>query len=126
MLDEKMRLRTRNLKVEGMTCSGCEQKVEEALKELKGVRSVNADYETGKLRLEYDVMEITLKDIEPKIEDLGYHLPSGFFSKIKRGFIHDADTTARENYSANMSKGCKLDCCTLNQDQKLKSYRNQR
>ncbi len=120
MLDEKMRLRKRELKVEGMTCSGCEQKVEEALQELKGIKSVDADYKTSKLKLEYDILETTLKEIEPKIEDLGYHLSSGFFSRIKRGFIHEAENTARENYSSDLTKRCRLNCCTLNQDKTFK------
>ncbi len=118
MLD--MKLRKRKLKIEGMTCSGCEQKIEEALQELKGVKSVNANHETGKLILEYDIVETALKEIEPHIEDLGYHFSSGFFGKMKRASIYDADKTARENYSANMTQGSRLNCCDLNQDKTLK------
>ena len=120
MLDEKMRLRKRKLKVEGMTCSGCEQKVEEVLQGLKGIRSVDADYKTGKLILEYDVIETALKEIEPKIDDSGYHLSSGLFSKIRRGFIHHAEDTARENYLASRTRGCRLNCCDLNQNKTFK------
>ena len=112
MLD--MKLRKRKLTLESMSCSGCEQKIEKVLQELEGIESVDADYKTNKLKLEYNILKTSLKEIEPKIEDLGYHFPSGLFSRIKRGFIYDGDKTARENYLANMTHGCRLNCCTLN------------
>ena len=37
------------LQVEGMTCTGCEAKVERALEKIEGVQSVSADYKTGKV-----------------------------------------------------------------------------
>ncbi|NOZ56106.1 MAG: heavy-metal-associated domain-containing protein [Calditrichaeota bacterium] len=37
------------LQVEGMTCTGCEAKVERALQKIEGVQSVDADYKTGKV-----------------------------------------------------------------------------
>ena len=115
MLDEKRVLRKRKLKVEGMVDSGCEQKIKEALQELDGIKSINADHKTGKLTLEYNIMKTALRDIEPHIENLGYHLSSRFFSKVQRAFIYDRDEIARENYSANMTSGCRLNCCTLGQ-----------
>jgi copper chaperone CopZ len=120
MLDERMVLRKRKLKIDGMVDSGCEQKIKEVLQELDGIKNINADHETGKLTLEYNIMKTALRDIEPHIESLGYHLPSRFFSKLRRAFIHDADQTARENYSANMTSGCRLNCCTLGQNKYLK------
>ena len=111
-----MELRKRKLKLEGMTCSGCEQRIEEALQELKGVKSVDADYKTGKLRLEYDIVKTSLKEIEPCVEHLDYSFSSGLFSRIKRGFIHDADKTARENYLADRTIGCSLGCCKITRD----------
>ena len=116
MLDIK--LRKRKLKIDGMTCSGCEQKIKGALEELKGVQNVDADYKTGKLILEYDIVETALKNIEPFIEDLGYGLPSRISSRMHRSLIHDADKTARENY--NTVPGCGLNCCDLNKDRTFK------
>ncbi len=37
------------LRVEGMTCAGCEAKVEKALGKVKGVQHVDADYRSGKV-----------------------------------------------------------------------------
>ncbi len=116
MLDDKINLRKRTIKIEGMTCSGCKERIEKALQEIEGVESVDADYETGKLRLEYNIAKTSLEEIEPHIENLDYHLPSGLGSRIKRGWFHDQDTIARENYLANnRTSGCRLNCCDLNQ-----------
>ncbi len=120
MLDEKLKLRKRKLKVEGMVCSGCKQKLEEGLQELKGVKNVDADYKTGKLTLEYNVIETSLEEIEPHIENLGYSLSSRFGSKIKRAIIYDGDRTARENYLADRGSRCRLNCCDLNQNKTFK------
>lgn len=59
------------LKVEGMMCSGCENRVQNALKSIEGVENVIADH-TAKL------VKVTLKDnineniIKECIEELGF------------------------------------------------------
>lgn len=114
MMDEK-----RKLRIEGMVCLECEQKIKETLQKLDGVRSVDADYKRGEIRVEYDILKTSLKEIESKIEGLGYNLPSGFFSKMKRGFIHYADETTRENYQAENAQPQRLNCCTLNKNKTI-------
>ena len=118
MLD--MRLRKKKLRVKGMTSSGCEERIEEALRELEGVKNVHADYKTGKLKLEYDVIETSLKEIEPHIENLGYHLSSRLGRRILRAAFHEGDKTARENYLASRTSGGRLNCCDLNQNKTFK------
>ncbi len=117
MLDDKINLRKRTIKIEGMTCSGCKQKIEEALQEIDGVENVDADYKTGKLRLEYNIVKTSLEEIESHIENLDYRLPSGFFSRINRGRFHEGDRTSRENYLADRGSGCRFNCCDMNQNQ---------
>lgn len=114
MTDEK-----RKIKIEGMVCLECEKKIKEALQKLNGVRSIDADYKTGKFILEYDSLKTSLKEIEPSIESLGYKFPNGFFSKMKRGFIHYEDETARQNYAAEKAQGTRLNCCTLNKNKTI-------
>ena len=115
MLDDKINLRKRTIKIEGMTCSGCKERIEKALQEIDGVESVDADYKKGKLRLEYNIVKTSLEEIESPLQDLGYPLSSRLGSKIKIAIIHDGDRTSRENYSASRTSGCRLNCCDLNQ-----------
>ena len=60
-------------KVEGMMCSGCENRVQNALKEFDGVEDVKASHTDKKVKviLNQDVSEDLLKE---KIEDLGYEV----------------------------------------------------
>lgn len=61
------------LKVEGMVCNGCENRVKNALKNINGVEGVNANYTTGivKVTTSDDVLENTIKE---KIEDIGFEV----------------------------------------------------
>lgn len=60
-----------NLKVEGMTCGGCENRVKNALKEIKGIVEVSADYTTGIVTLKANE-PIDKKIIKETIEDIGF------------------------------------------------------
>lgn len=61
------------LKVEGMVCNGCENRVKNALKNINGVEEVEANYTTGivKVTASDDVLENTIKE---KIEDIGFEV----------------------------------------------------
>ncbi len=59
------------IKVEGMVCNGCENRVQNALKNINGVEKVVADHTKG-------TVTVTSKDeveesaIAEKIEDIGF------------------------------------------------------
>ena len=59
------------IKVNGMVCTRCENRVKNALLALDGVESVNADHIKGEVsvKLNGDVDKLA---IEEKIEDLGF------------------------------------------------------
>lgn len=59
------------IKVEGMACTGCENRIQNALKTIDGVENVIASHTDGtvKVTLNNDVEESVLKE---KIEDLGF------------------------------------------------------
>ena len=41
-----------NLKVEGMMCTGCENRIQNAVKNMNGIKSVKADHTTGTVKIE--------------------------------------------------------------------------
>ncbi|MHA6631906.1 heavy-metal-associated domain-containing protein [Pseudonocardia sichuanensis] len=45
---------TINVQVEGMTCTGCEQRIGTALRRIDGVREVSADHTSGRVRVRFD------------------------------------------------------------------------
>lgn len=61
------------LKVEGMSCIGCENRIQNALNDIKGVENVDADHvkKTVKITLTEDVKEDILKET---IENLDFEV----------------------------------------------------
>jgi len=59
------------IKVDGIMCEGCENRIQNAVSEIFGVESVNASHEEGivKIILNSDVDIDMIKEI---IEDLGF------------------------------------------------------
>ncbi|WP_276299911.1 heavy-metal-associated domain-containing protein [Halorussus lipolyticus] len=59
----------KEITVEGMSCGGCEENVENALRDLPGVEDAEADNESDSVTVEGDASE---EDIVTTIEDAGY------------------------------------------------------
>lgn len=61
------------LNVEGMTCSGCENRIKNALSEIEGVESVAASHETKEVNVILSD-EVDKKIIKETITDLGFEV----------------------------------------------------
>ena len=64
---------TKTIFIEGMSCGGCAKRVEEALKSVKGVKSVSVSLEEKKAEvvLKNDISNEVLKEI---VETLGFQV----------------------------------------------------
>ncbi len=62
------------VKVEGMTCGGCVQNVQKALKKQPGVNSANADLESGMVAIEFDAKRVQKPTLEKAIVDAGFEV----------------------------------------------------
>jgi copper ion binding protein len=60
------------INVGGMSCQHCTKAVEQALKGVKGVRSVSVDLAHARAVVEYDESIFQLKDAELAISEQGY------------------------------------------------------
>lgn len=60
--------------VEGMHCGSCAVSTGMILKNLKGVQSARADYDSRSAEVEYDDAEIGLAQMNQALEGLGYRL----------------------------------------------------
>ena len=67
-----MPTRTAHLNVTGMSCANCSATIEDALDDLDGVASANANYATDEGSVEYDPEEVSLGEIFDAIESAGY------------------------------------------------------
>ena len=64
-----------SIAVEGMDCSDCVIVLEHCIGRMEGVLSVNANYATEKLWIEYDNQKVNRRIIEHRIRSLGYKTP---------------------------------------------------
>lgn len=63
--------------VEGMHCGSCAVSTGMILKNLKGVRTARADYDSHSAEVEYDEAVVGLADMNRALEGLGYRLKEG-------------------------------------------------
>ena len=63
------------IRISGMSCTGCENRVENILKNVENVKSVNANYNTGIVEIETnDIKNLDIDVIKETLEDLGYDI----------------------------------------------------
>lgn len=63
------------IRISGMSCTGCENRVENILKNIENIKSVNANYNTGIVEIETnDIKNLDIDVIKETLEDLGYDI----------------------------------------------------
>lgn len=63
-----------NLRVEGMTCDGCEQTVMKSVSLLAGIDSISANHEDSSAFVRFDASKIDLNKISEAIKSKGYEV----------------------------------------------------
>lgn len=64
-------MKSLSLKIDGMSCQHCVNRVKEALNTIKGVSDLHVVI--GKASFKYDSSRITLKEIEEVVTKVGYN-----------------------------------------------------
>ncbi len=62
------------LKINGMHCTGCSQRLEKALKNTDGIESAAVDFDTREAKVSYDASKISLEGINEIIADVGFEV----------------------------------------------------
>ncbi len=62
------------LKIKGMSCSHCTKSVEDTLKDLSGVISVNVSLENANAVVEFDDSKVSIDTIIESIKELEYEV----------------------------------------------------
>ncbi len=65
-----------SIAIEGMDCSDCSLVIEHSVGRMDGVLSVNVNYPTEKMWIEYDNHKVNRPAIEKRVQSLGYEIPS--------------------------------------------------
>ena len=69
------------------------------------------------LQIQYDVLKTTLQEIEEALTELGLHLNTGLFNRLRRALHHYTEETVRAN--------CGCACCELSCTDRLFAKRYQ-
>ena len=67
-----------SMKIEGMTCSACANRIEKAIGKLEGVEKANVNFATETLSVEYDQAHLDKAKIEQAVEKAGYKVKHNF------------------------------------------------
>lgn len=70
-------VKTKRLKISGMTCISCQNKIENKLRNTAGVKNIKVSYSAGTVDVAYDTDIISLKDITAIIKKLDYQVLTG-------------------------------------------------
>lgn len=62
------------LSIDGMHCTGCEDRVENRVSRIEGVRSVDADHESGQAKVRFVAGSEDAEALREAISDLGYEV----------------------------------------------------
>ena len=60
------------LRVSGMSCHACEQRIEKALARVDGVLRGTADHQAGQVRVVFDPARTSAEAVQASIERAGY------------------------------------------------------
>ncbi len=61
----------KTLKVEGMVCEGCENRIKNALSRIEGVQEVSANHQTKEVTITFDR---PIEDLEQIITSIGFDI----------------------------------------------------
>ncbi len=67
-------IRSQSLHIGSMTCAGCQNTIENGLRQKRGIIKAQVSYRTGRAEIQYDSAIISLDDIEGIIRALGYQV----------------------------------------------------
>jgi len=72
IITEQSKIQTAEFKINGMTCSGCEEHVNLEVNKLAGIIKTNVSYENGNAIIEFDQAQTDIETIQKAIEKTGY------------------------------------------------------
>lgn len=81
-------LKTQQMQIGGMDCTGCKLKIEGSLERLKGVTEAAVTIATGRLSITYDSTQTSETTIQERIKSLGYTIASPNLSTLSAASAH--------------------------------------
>lgn len=67
-------MESKSMKIEGMTCSACANRVEKVVSKLDGINKASVNFATETLSVEYETGKVTEQNIQEAVEKAGYKI----------------------------------------------------
>ncbi|GAE88560.1 heavy-metal-associated domain-containing protein [Acetivibrio straminisolvens] len=67
-------METATFNVPSISCSACSSKIEENVRELKGITNVYSDLKSQQIKVEYNPSDISPQEIKKHIAQMGYEI----------------------------------------------------
>lgn len=67
-------METITLKINGIHCMGCVNRIEKIVSHLEGIETVQVDLDSKSATIQYDHNKIALNEIKEAIEDAGFEV----------------------------------------------------
>jgi len=77
------KLESKTLQIDGMTCVGCERRIENKIRKINGIISVKANYSTNTVKVTFQKDVVKLDDLRKAIESLDYKVKGNSISALK-------------------------------------------
>jgi len=81
-------IRRHSIKVQGMVCDECEQRISKILSTVGGVKVICADSEKGIVEVEYEPGRCSFEQIKAAIRNIGYSIDETAIDRIKSKLIN--------------------------------------
>ena len=72
IVTDQSKIQKVEFKINGMTCSGCEEHVNHEVTQLTGIIKTSVSYENGNAIIDFDQAQTDIEEIEKAIEKTGY------------------------------------------------------
>ena len=99
-------IKNRTILVENMVCEACEEKIIKEIHNLNGVEEVKANHKIKKVEVKYDISKVNLKNIENKMNEIGYNFSKNLLYKMKVGLIHFLEENEQDNLNSSSTMCC--------------------
>ncbi len=64
-------MKKQTLHIDEMSCQGCVEKIEKALKQKEGVKNIQIDLPSRKVEIDFDETHICLEELKTHLADIG-------------------------------------------------------
>ncbi len=99
--------------VEGLTCASCASRVEDAVRKIQGVESVQVNLATGQAQIGYDKDQVSPQQLKESVSAIGYELKDASETSHAAFHKHQLETAQTQKRKLIVAIVCSLPIVVL-------------